>query len=160
MVGLLSVALASDYVIAPWADARLSLGSLTILLRLMIIGLGLFIARQITQPLQDLVSTAEAVSVGDLERRSKVHARDELGVLARSFNSMTGQAIFGRARVELFVANNGQGQRYLGALSANPDGSFNGTLTVIGLSPGMFIVATATDTTNNSSEFGPTVQIP
>ena len=91
---------------------------------------------------------------------SELLPRLSQSMLARSFNSMTSQAIFGRARVELFVANNGQGQRYLGALSANPDGSFNGTLTVIGLSPGMFIVATATDTTNNSSEFGPTVQIP
>jgi signal transduction histidine kinase len=89
VVGLISVALASDYVTGPWSDARLPLTGLTIALMLAIVGLGVFIARQITRPLQQLVSTAQAVTGGDLDRRSPVAADDEVGILSRSFNDMT-----------------------------------------------------------------------
>jgi signal transduction histidine kinase/HAMP domain-containing protein len=89
VVGLLSAALASDYVTGPWAAARLPLTVLTITLMVAIIGLGIFIARQITRPLQELVSTAEAVTEGDLERRSGITSPDEVGILSRSFNDMT-----------------------------------------------------------------------
>jgi signal transduction histidine kinase len=89
VIGIMSVALASDYVTGPWADARLPLVVLTILVTLAIIGLGVFIARQITRPLQELVSTAQAVTGGDLDRRSSVVAEDEVGILSQSFNDMT-----------------------------------------------------------------------
>ncbi|HEU5099903.1 MAG TPA: ATP-binding protein [Roseiflexaceae bacterium] len=92
-VGLISVALASDYVTGPWADAGVPLTLLTISLMLAIIGLGIYIARQITRPLQELVSTAQAVTAGDLERRSRVTARDEVGILSQSFNEMTGHLL-------------------------------------------------------------------
>ncbi|HEU4329264.1 MAG TPA: ATP-binding protein [Roseiflexaceae bacterium] len=89
VVGLLAVALAADYVTGPWGDARAPLTVLTITLMLAIIGLGVFVARQITRPLQDLVDTAQAVTSGDLQRRSTVTVRDEVGLLAGSFNEMT-----------------------------------------------------------------------
>jgi signal transduction histidine kinase len=92
-VGLISVALASDYVTGPWAAAGVPLTILTIALMLAIIGLGIFIARQITRPLQELVSTAQAVTSGDLERRSRVTVRDEVGILSQSFNEMTGHLL-------------------------------------------------------------------
>jgi signal transduction histidine kinase len=88
-VALLSVGLARDYVTGPLADARTPLALLTILLMLAIIGLGIFVARQITRPLQELVDTAHAVTAGDLERRSQVKAQDEVGLLSQSFNDMT-----------------------------------------------------------------------
>src|SRR5438105_1532365 len=84
----ISAALARDYVTGPWSDAGVPLTILTISLMLAIIGLGIFIARQITLPLQELVSTAQAVTAGDLERRSHVTVRDEVGMLSQSFNEM------------------------------------------------------------------------
>jgi signal transduction histidine kinase len=93
VVGLLSVGLARDYVTGPWLDVQWPLTILTLVLMLAIIGLGIFIARQITRPLQELVSTAQAVSSGDLARRSHVIANDEVGILARSFNDMTGHLL-------------------------------------------------------------------
>jgi HAMP domain-containing protein len=93
VVGLLSVALARDYVTGPWLDVQWPLTILTLLLMVAIIGLGIFIARQITRPLQELVSTAQAVSAGDLGRRSQVVAKDEVGILAQSFNDMTGHLL-------------------------------------------------------------------
>lgn len=88
-VGLISTALAGDYVTNPWADARLPLTLLTITLMAGIISTGLLVARRITRPLGELVTTAQAVIAGDLERRSQVHGPDEIGALAGSFNAMT-----------------------------------------------------------------------
>lgn len=89
VVGLISVALSTDYVTGPWSDAQLPLIVLTVVLMLAIIGLGTVVARQITQPLRELVATAHAVTAGDLDRRSQVRSHDEVGMLARSFNDMT-----------------------------------------------------------------------
>ena len=47
------------------------------------------IARGITTPLTALVDTAEAVTAGDLERRTDVQSKDELGRLGQAFNQMT-----------------------------------------------------------------------
>ena len=89
LIGMVSVGLARDYVTGPLADAGPPLTALTIGLMLAIIGLGVFIARQITRPLQELVDTAHAVTAGDLERRSQVTVDDEIGMLSDSFNGMT-----------------------------------------------------------------------
>lgn len=102
LVGIVSVSLASDYVFSQWWNASGTLMGLTILLMLAIIGLGVFVARQITRPLQELAFTAESVAEGDLDRRSSVHAHDELGILSRSFNRMTEHLVdlYGEVRSE------------------------------------------------------------
>jgi hypothetical protein len=82
------------------------------------------------------------------------------------------QTQFANARVEIFKGKgngneNGEiivgdglsvphieGQRYLGALIADANGMFSGKLTQTGLSVGDSIVATATDASGNTSEFG------
>lgn len=89
VIGLLSVGLSSDYVTGPWADAQVPLMILTAVFMLGIVGLGTVVARQITRPLRDLVETAEAVTAGELDRRSNIQNTDEVGVLARSFDTMT-----------------------------------------------------------------------
>lgn len=89
IVGALSVALASDYVIGPWSDIRSSLVGLTIVLMAAIVGLGVSIARQITLPVEELLSVAQDVTGGDLDRRSAVYSEDEIGKLASAFNTMT-----------------------------------------------------------------------
>jgi CSLREA domain-containing protein len=67
---------------------------------------------------------------------------------------------FANARVEIFksdndASGNGEGQTYLGFLTADANGNFSGSLTVSGLFAGDQMTATATDTSNNTSEFGP-----
>jgi methyl-accepting chemotaxis protein len=54
-------------------------------------GLGFLIVRQIVGPVQAMATTAEAISTGDLSQQVRVTRRDELGVLAKAFNSMTAQ---------------------------------------------------------------------
>ena len=48
-------------------------------------------ARTITRPVQQLVQATELVASGDLSRKISVTSKDEIGLLAESFNSMTGE---------------------------------------------------------------------
>jgi signal transduction histidine kinase len=50
--------------------------------------LGLYLAWQITAPLRQLRSAAQAIAGGDLSRRVKVTSGDEIGDLGRAFNHM------------------------------------------------------------------------
>ena len=57
----------------------------------MLAGLGLasVLGHQITAPLTQLAQTAQAIGAGDLSARAQVDSRDELGMLAQTFNAMT-----------------------------------------------------------------------
>jgi two-component system nitrogen regulation sensor histidine kinase NtrY len=50
--------------------------------------LGVFVARRMTRDLDRLVEGAHAAARGDLDHRVEVRARDEIGAVATSFNSM------------------------------------------------------------------------
>ncbi|HEU4322682.1 MAG TPA: ATP-binding protein [Roseiflexaceae bacterium] len=85
------------FAVALWRDAEFSWllinrnGILAIAIALAVgaVLLGFWIARRITTPLAALVETAEAVTAGDLDRRSPVTSADEIGRLALAFNQMT-----------------------------------------------------------------------
>lgn len=55
------------------------------------IGASLLITRSIAAPLSNLTEVATRIAAGDLEETAKIERRDEVGVLARAFNSMTAQ---------------------------------------------------------------------
>ena len=84
--------------------------------------------------------------------------------LAGYIGTASGDTDFAGARVEFFksadaAGTNGEGQVYLGFLTANASGNFSGTLTVSGLALGDRVTATATDGSNNTSEFGVNVTV-
>ena len=84
--------------------------------------------------------------------------------LAGYIGTAAGDTDFAGARVEFFkspdaAGANGEGQVYLGFLTANASGNFSGTLTVSGLALGERVSATATDTSNSTSEFGVNVSV-
>ncbi len=58
---------------------------------LVAVGASLLITRSIAAPIASLAETATQIAVGNLELTAKVEREDELGALARAFNSMTGQ---------------------------------------------------------------------
>lgn len=60
-------------------------GSIAVVIALL---LGILLTRQIIRPLRSLSNGAEHVSRGDLSYRVQVHANDEIGNLAKSFNEM------------------------------------------------------------------------
>ncbi|MBN1316085.1 MAG: GAF domain-containing protein [Anaerolineales bacterium] len=53
------------------------------------VSLAATIMRDIADPLQNLVTTAAQIADGDLDQYATVEREDEIGTLARSFNSMT-----------------------------------------------------------------------
>jgi len=63
----------------------------TVLGMFVIMVLTWFIIRQGTLPIRSLTETATAIIEGDLTRTARVDAEDEFGLLASTFNTMTGQ---------------------------------------------------------------------
>ena len=79
--------------------------------------------------------------------------------------SAANQSTFANAHVEFFKSaadssGYGEGQTYLGYLTTDASGNFNDSLPGFGLVSGDQLTATATDSSNNTSEFGPNFQIP
>jgi len=59
--------------------------------------MGIFLARTLTHPLQELTRAAQNITQGQLEQQVKVNSKDEIGQLAASFNQMSQEV----ARVNL-----------------------------------------------------------
>ena len=75
----------------------------------------------------------------------------------------TDESAFAGTRIDLYQSDhslsNGQGQTWLGTLTADGNGNFSGSLTVSGLTAGDVLTATATDASGNTSEFSANVTI-
>jgi HAMP domain-containing protein len=54
-----------------------------------VILIGYFVARMIINPLSKLVRTSRAIAGGDLTKRTEIERKDEIGVLAHTFDRMT-----------------------------------------------------------------------
>jgi len=63
----------------------------SLVLTILAISLGFSIARSIVVPIGQLVETTQRVAGGDLTARAQVRTGDEIGVLAKAFNSMAAQ---------------------------------------------------------------------
>jgi len=50
---------------------------------------GLFLAKGVTEPIQDLAEATRRIAEGDLDYQIDIAAEDEIGVLVQSFNQMT-----------------------------------------------------------------------
>lgn len=73
---------------------------LTVVILFIATWFALFLSRQITVPIQALAEATHEVSRGNLHFRVRTRATDELGILVRSFNEMTGQLAAGRSELE------------------------------------------------------------
>lgn len=68
------------------------IGSIGMILMLLLgLGLSYLLTRQIKRPIQLLARTAEQVGGGDLMAQAPIQSVDEIGMLAQTFNTMTGQ---------------------------------------------------------------------
>ena len=63
----------------------------------------LFLAKQVTVPIQALAEGTREVSSGNFDYQVPEQAQDELGVLVRSFNAMTTQLRDSRAQIDEFT---------------------------------------------------------
>jgi len=65
--------------------------AITALALLMAVCIAVLVARATTRPLEELGAAASRVAGGDLDTTIEVRSRDELGLLATSFNTMTSE---------------------------------------------------------------------
>lgn len=66
----------------------LTMAGVVVVAVLVAIGLGVFISRIITRPVNRLVATANQMADGDLDVRIEANSQDEVGVLAQAFRKM------------------------------------------------------------------------
>jgi two-component system, NtrC family, nitrogen regulation sensor histidine kinase NtrY len=83
----------------------LILSFFTILLFFSVMWLALFLAKQVTVPIQALAEGTREVSAGNFDYQVPEQAQDELGVLVRSFNAMTTQLRDNRSQIDQFTKN-------------------------------------------------------
>jgi len=75
----------------------------TVLLLSSVMWVALFLAKQVTVPIQALAEGTREVSSGNFDYQVPEQAQDELGVLVRSFNTMTTQLRDSRAQIDEFT---------------------------------------------------------
>jgi two-component system, NtrC family, nitrogen regulation sensor histidine kinase NtrY len=83
----------------------LILSFFTVLLLFSVMWIALFLAKQVTVPIQALAEGTREVSSGNFDYQVPEQTQDELGVLIRSFNAMTTQLRDNRAQIDQFTRN-------------------------------------------------------
>ena len=89
-VGLYSVGLPTEFIFSAGTTTRTQIALLFGVGMAAVLGIGLYLAHRLTQPILRLVRTARLVASGDLTARSGVHTTDEIGTLASTFDDLTG----------------------------------------------------------------------
>ena len=77
----------------------------TVLLLSAVMWVALFLAKQVTVPIQALAEGTREVSAGNFDYQVPEQAQDELGILVRSFNTMTTQLRDNRSQIDQFTKN-------------------------------------------------------
>jgi two-component system nitrogen regulation sensor histidine kinase NtrY len=77
----------------------------TVLLLSAVMWVALFLAKQVTIPIQALAEGTREISAGNFDYQVPEQAQDELGVLVRSFNAMTTQLRDNRSQIDQFTRN-------------------------------------------------------
>src|SRR6266849_1874052 len=77
----------------------------TVLLLSAVMWVALFLAKQVIVPIQALAEGTREVSSGNFDYQVPEQAQDELGILVRSFNTMTTQLRDSRSQIDEFTRN-------------------------------------------------------
>jgi HD-GYP domain-containing protein (c-di-GMP phosphodiesterase class II) len=77
--------------LASVGDMRRQTFWISLVAAILTILVGVFFARKLTQPVQQLAAAAHRIASGDFSQRIEVRSRTELGNLGQSFNQMTDQ---------------------------------------------------------------------
>jgi signal transduction histidine kinase len=88
-IGVFAVALPLDFVLKSGADSRTTYMILFSVVFFFVLAIGFVVSRLIINPLYSLVNTSQAIAGGNLEQRTGINSRDEIGTLANTFDEMT-----------------------------------------------------------------------
>ncbi len=87
--GVYAVALRTNFITEATNSSRNFLIALFTLGVVTVFGIGYFVSHRISRPILRLVRTSQAISDGDLDRRTGLQRDDEIGILAATFDDMT-----------------------------------------------------------------------
>jgi len=87
-VGLLGVALAQSFLVRTSQFTRVQIFVLVAVGIVLVVSVGMYLARMITNPLQRLLDASRQVAQGNLEVKLETAGDDEISALASSFNFM------------------------------------------------------------------------
>jgi signal transduction histidine kinase len=90
-LGVFAVALPTNFIVEQRAVNRNVYLALFATVTVGVVITGFLISRLITNPLGRLVRTSQAVADGNLEQRTGIKQSDEIGILATTFDQMTGR---------------------------------------------------------------------
>ncbi|MFL7794698.1 MAG: cache domain-containing protein, partial [Anaerolineae bacterium] len=90
-IGVFAVALPTNFIVEQRAANRNVYLALFATVTVGVVITGFLVSRLITNPLGRLVRTSQAVADGDLEQRTGIKQSDEIGILATTFDQMTGR---------------------------------------------------------------------
>ncbi|MBL8050979.1 MAG: HAMP domain-containing protein [Anaerolineales bacterium] len=88
-IGVFAVVLPLDFVVDFASNNRNTYILVFTLLTIVVIVIGYFVSRMIIVPLYKLVYTSQAIAQGDLDSRTGINSKDEIGTLASTFDTMT-----------------------------------------------------------------------
>src|SRR6185503_17138575 len=88
-IAVFAVVLPLDFVVESSSVSRNNYILLYSAAMIAVILIGYFVARLIINPLSKLVRTSRAIAGGDLTKRTEIEGKDEIGVLANTFDEMT-----------------------------------------------------------------------
>ena len=88
-IGVFAVALPLDFVLKSGADSRTTYVVLFTIVFFFVLVIGYIVSRLIINPLYSLVNTSQAIAGGNLEQRTGINSKDEIGTLANTFDEMT-----------------------------------------------------------------------
>ncbi|WP_298816922.1 ATP-binding protein [Chloroflexus sp.] len=87
--GILAAIRAREEVLATWANFSPLMTFITLSFGVSISLLGLWVAKQITEPLEEVANAAREVANGNWERKANVRTQNEIGELAKNVNFLT-----------------------------------------------------------------------
>jgi len=80
-----------DLAYAAIADMRRQTATWALVAALLALAIGLIFARQLSEPLRRLAESTRSIARGDFSQRIEIRSRNEIGMLADTFNEMVGR---------------------------------------------------------------------
>ncbi|HPX56985.1 MAG TPA: ATP-binding protein [Syntrophales bacterium] len=114
---------------------------------------GLFLAKGITEPIQDLAEATHKIAEGNLDHRINIVAEDEIGVLVNSFNQMTKDLKKSKENLQLANADLEERRKYMEAVLLHVSAGIlsldrNGIVTTINRAAELMLDIQAVDVLN------------
>ena len=94
-----------EEVFSPITNLRIFTIAISIICAIVVIVISIILVRRVTKPLQKLAEGTHKISEGDLNFKLTIESKDEIGLLANSFNDMTSQLDESNARLEGYSHN-------------------------------------------------------